>query len=143
MDEKSKRIGDVVEPTLETATEIENSDEIRKIEQEWFDQFLQGINVLSQQELNDRAIAQVLSEETDNPQMDGKIENIYIDDDERFSKDDVTEEDKGFIKNLIDKTNNYFGGDDDNIDFEVAKSIPLLKHLPLLTNTILLKQKKC
>ena len=75
--------------------------------------------------------------------MDGKIENIYIDDDERFSKDDVTEEDKGFIKNLIDKTNNYFGGDDDNIDFEVAKSIPLLKHLPLLTNTILLKQKKC
>ena len=95
------------------------------MEQDWLDQFLQGVDGQSQQELNNRAIAQVLSEETDNPQMDDKIENIFIDDDERFSKDDVTEEEKDFIKNLLDKTNYYFGDDDNNIDFEVPKSIPL------------------
>ena len=64
------------------------------MEQEWLDQFLQGIDGPTQQELNDKAIAQVLSEETDNPQIDGKTENIFIDDDERFEKDDITEEDK-------------------------------------------------
>ena len=71
------------------------------MKQQWLDQFLQGVDGLSQLELNDRAIVQVLSEETDNPQMDGKIENIFVDDDERFSKDNVKEEDRDFIKHLI------------------------------------------
>ena len=71
VDEKSKRIGDVIENTLETATQIEISDADRKKEQEWLDDFLRGIAPPTEQKLNDKAIAQVLSEETDNPQMDG------------------------------------------------------------------------
>ena len=71
VDEKSKRIGDVIENTLETATQIEISDADRKKEQEWLDNFLRGIAPPTEQKLNDKAIAQVLSEETDNPQMDG------------------------------------------------------------------------
>ena len=95
------------------------------MEQEWLGQVLQGVDRPSQEELNGSTIAQVLSEETHNPQMEGKIGNIFIDDDERFSKDYVTEGDKDFIKNLRGKTNYYFGDDDGIIDFEVAKGLPL------------------
>ena len=148
VDEKSKKIGDVVEPTLEAPAEIEFSDNIRKMEQEWLDQFLQEKdNKSTQQELNDKAIAQVLSEETDNPQMLGKIENMLIDDDERFAKDYITEQDKEFIQTLLHKNNSCLGDDDiDNIDFEVAKRIPLpdsdsdddvtyVKYIPLPPNS--------
>ena len=122
---------DELNTTLETPAEIGISDDIRKMEQEWLDQFLQGIDEPTQQELNDKAIAQVLSEETDNPQIDGKIEDIFIDDDEKFEKDNITEEDKEFIRNLLDKSNYYLSdGDNSNnnnngIDFEVAKRILL------------------
>ena len=95
------------------------------MEQEWLGQVLQGVDRPSQEELNGSTIAQVLSEEIHNPQMEGKIDNISIADYERFSKDYVTEGDKDFIKNLRGKTNYYFGDDDGIIDFEVTKGIPL------------------
>ena len=40
VDEKSKRVGDIIEPTLEIATQIKISDADRKKEQEWLDDFL-------------------------------------------------------------------------------------------------------
>ena len=105
VDEKSKKIGDVIESTLGTATQIEISDADRKKEQECLDEFLGGIVAPTEQELTDKTIAHVLSEETDNPQMDGKIEDIFIDDDEKFYKENMTEKDKEFSRELVDKTN--------------------------------------
>ena len=47
----------------------------------------------------------ILSEKTDVPQIDSKIDNTFIDDNELFAKDEVTDEDKAFIKTLLDKAN--------------------------------------
>ena len=46
-----------------------------------------------------------MSEETDAPQIDTKIDNIFIDDDELFGKDELTDENKAFITTLLDKAN--------------------------------------
>ena len=58
--------------------------------------------------------------------MDGKIEHMFIDDNERFYKNDLTEKDKEFLHELVDK-NNYsnidFETDSNDIDFEI-KQIP-------------------
>ena len=62
------------------------------MEQEWLGQVLQGVDRPSQEELNGSTIAQVLSEETHNPQMEGKIDNISIADYERFSKTTLQKE---------------------------------------------------
>ena len=62
-----------------------------------------------------RVIAAILSEETDAPQIDTKIDNIFIDDNELFDKDELTDENKAFIKTLLDKAN-YKDILDDNKD---------------------------
>ena len=67
-----------------------------------------------------------MSEETDNLQIDGKIEHMFIDDDERFYKDDLTEKDKEFLHELVHRSNYLnidFETDSDDIDFEI-KQIP-------------------
>ena len=46
-----------------------------------------------------------MSEETDAPQIDTKIDNIFIDDNDLFGKDELTDENKAFIKTLLDKAN--------------------------------------
>ena len=46
-----------------------------------------------------------MSEETDAPQIYTKIDNIFIDDNELFGKDELTHENKAFIKTLLDKAN--------------------------------------
>ena len=92
-----KKIGNVIEPTLVTPTQIEISDADKKREQEWLDDFLRGADILTQQELNDKAIAQILSEKTDNPQIDGKIEHMFIADNERFYKYELTEKRLGIF----------------------------------------------
>ena len=55
--------------------------------------------------INDQAIAAVLSEETDVPQIDTQIDTILNDDNELFGKDELTDENKAFIKTLLDKAN--------------------------------------
>ena len=106
IDEKAKKT-DIIEPKLETGSEIEISDNIRKAGQEWRDNFLQRIET-TQQELNDKAIA-VLFEEINAPQIDRKVKDMFIDDDECFSKDITTDDDKKFIRGLLGKSNYYFG----------------------------------
>ena len=68
---------------------------------------LAGVETTKQtlQDINDQAIAAILSEETDAPQIDTKIDNIFIDDNELFPKDELTDENKAFIKTLLDKVN--------------------------------------
>ena len=46
-----------------------------------------------------------MSEETDAPQIDTQINTIFIDDNELFSKDELTDENKAFIKTLLYKAN--------------------------------------
>ena len=46
-----------------------------------------------------------MSEETDAPQIDTQINIIFIDDNELFSKDELTDENKAFIKTLLYKAN--------------------------------------
>ena len=56
--------------------------------------------------------------------MDVKIENIFIVDDERVYKDDLTEKDKEFLHEFVDKSdypNFYFETDSDDIDFEIEQ----------------------
>ena len=61
IEEKVKQ-ADIVEPKLETPTEIEQSDNNRKSDNDWLNEFLAGIETTKQtlQELNDQAIAAVL-----------------------------------------------------------------------------------
>ena len=96
IEEKVKQVN-IVEPKLETPTEIEQSDNNRKSDNETTKRTLQ--------ELNDEVIAAVLSEETDAPQIDTQINTIFIDDNELFAKDELTDENKAFIKTLLDKAN--------------------------------------
>ena len=46
-----------------------------------------------------------MSEETDAPQIDSQIDTIFIDDNELFGKGELTDENKTFIKTLLDKAN--------------------------------------
>ena len=91
---------DIVEPKLEMPTEIEESDNNRKSDNDWFDDFLAGVEATKQtlQELNDQAIAAVLSEKTDMLQIDTQIHTIFIDDNELFGKDELTDENKPLLK---------------------------------------------
>ena len=61
IEEKVKQ-ADIVEPKLETPTEIEQNDNNRKSDNDWLNEFLAGIETTKQtlQELNDQAIAAVL-----------------------------------------------------------------------------------
>ena len=106
IDEKLKQIG-IVETKLETPTEIEQSYNKRKSDNYWLNEFLAGVETTKQtlQELNDQAITAVLSEETDAPQIDTQIDTVFIDGNELFGKDELTDENKAFIKTLLDKAN--------------------------------------
>ena len=100
--------GDVAEPKLETPSEIKQNDTERKSDKAWLDNFQNGVKTTKQvlQELNDQVIADLLSEEIMVPQLDTEIDPIFIDDDDIFGKDDLTGENKEFIKILLDKSNN-------------------------------------
>ena len=97
--EKVKQV-DIVEPKLETPEEIEQNDTQRKFSKYWLDNFLNGVKTTKQvlQELNDQAIADVLSEEVMAPKVDAEIDPVFIDDDEIFSKDNLTDQDKEFAR---------------------------------------------
>ena len=92
--------GDNVEPTLETATKIENINTQRKFDKVWLDNFLNRVKTTKQvlQELNDQAIADLLYEELNAPTTNTQIDPIFIDDNDVFSKDDLTDENKELIK---------------------------------------------
>ena len=106
IDEKFKQI-DIVESKLQTSTEIKQSYNTRKVDKMWLDDLLAGAENTKRtlQEIYDQAIAAVLSEETDVPQIDTQIDTIFIDDNELFGKDKLTDENKAFIKTLLDKAN--------------------------------------
>ena len=137
IDEKYKQI-DIVEPKLETSTEITQSDNTRKADKKWLVDFLAGVENTKQtlQELNDHAIAAVLSEETDVPQIHTQIDTIFIDDNELFGKDELTDENKAFIKTLLDKAN--YKDILDDIKDDQQKLIQDNLSIPLPTGDILL-----
>ena len=93
--------------TLERSTEIKQSDNTRKADKKRLDDFLAGVENTKRtlQELNDQTIAAVLSEETDAPQIDTQIDTIFIDNNELFGKDELIDENKAFIKTVLDKVN--------------------------------------
>ena len=55
------------------------------------------------QELNDQVIADLLSEEVMAHNVDTEIDPIFIDDNDIFSKDNLTDEDKKIIKHCYIK----------------------------------------
>ena len=87
IDEKVKQV-DIVEPKLETPTELEQTGNNKKSDNDWLNEFLAGVETTKQtlQELNDQAIAAVLSEETGAPQINTKINNTFNDDSESSVK---------------------------------------------------------
>ena len=106
IDKKFKQI-DIVEPKLEASTEIKQSNNTRKADKKWLDDFLAGAENTKRtlQELNDQVIVAVLSEKTDVPQIDTQIDTIFIDDNELFDKNELTDENKALIKTILDKAN--------------------------------------
>ena len=92
--------------TLERSTEIKQCDNTRKADKKRLDDFLAGVENTNRtlQELN-QTIAAVLSEETDAPQIDTQIDTIFIDNNELFGKDELIDENKAFIKTVLDKVN--------------------------------------
>ena len=98
--------------------------------------FLTGVETTKQtlQELKDQVIAAVLSEDTDAPQIDTKIDTIFIDDNELFGKDELTDKNKAFIKTLLDKAN-YKDILDDNKD-DQQKLIQGDSSIPIPTGDI-------
>ena len=106
--EKIRRFdGDITEPKLETPSEIRQEDTQRKFDKVWLDNFLNGVKTTKQvfEEVNDQAIADRLFEEIMAPKADTEIDPIFIDDNDIFAKDDLTDENREFIKNLLDKSN--------------------------------------
>ena len=114
-DEKAKRFEPVLEPVLETPEEIEKMKNDRLDEKNRVNEIFDGIDPITELEKNNIVIAKILAEQ--DPVLDGKIEDIFIDDNEAYGNDDMTKEDKEFIRTLIDKTNFL---NDDDIDFKVA-----------------------
>ena len=61
----------------------------------------------------------------DTASVDSKLKDIFIDDNKIFENDDITEDDKEFIRSLISKTNFFTKTDkvdvDGDIDFMVDK----------------------
>ena len=106
IDEKAKQV-DIVEPKLETPAEIEESDKTKKAGKSWLDEFLAGVENTKHtlQELNDQAIAAVLSEEANTPKIDTEIDPVFIGDNDDFCKDILTDENKAFMKTLLYKRN--------------------------------------
>ena len=98
--------------------------------------FLTGVETTKQtlQELKDQVIAAVLSEDTDAPQIDTKIDTIFIEHNELFGKDELTDENKAFIKTLLDKAN-YKDILDDNKD-DQQKLIQGDSSIPIPTGDI-------
>ena len=143
-DEKAKRFEPVPEPVLETPEEIEKMENDRVDHKNRVDEIFDGINPITEQDKNDRAIAEILAEQ--DPVLDRKIENIFIDDNEAFDNDDITEEDKEFICSLIDKTN-FVNDDDDDIEFKVVDSaseddVVIVKNVPALSGEKLLRPRE-
>ena len=75
-----------------------------------------------------------MSEETDVPQIDTQIDTIFIDDNEIFGKDELTDENKAFIKTLLDKTN--YKDILDNIKDHQQKLIQDNLNIPIPTGDI-------
>ena len=103
VDEKAKQVG-IVELKLETPAKIEQSDTQRKADKNWVDDFLAGVGNAKRtlQGLNDQAIAAVLFEEANPPKIDTEIDPVFIADNDT---DKLTDENKAFIKVLLDKAN--------------------------------------
>ena len=66
----------------------------RKSSKDCLGNFLNGVKTTKQvlQELNDHAVADLLSEEVIVPKIDTEIDPLFINDDDVFSKDDLTDE---------------------------------------------------
>ena len=60
------------------------------------------VEPITTEEKIEKTIEDIVKGEENN--VDGKIEDIFIDDTEVFENDDMTEDDKQFIRSLIDKT---------------------------------------
>ena len=50
------------------------------------------------------------------PEIDAEIDPVFIDGDDVFSKDELTDQDKEFIKTLLDKSNYNLSSDNDDDD---------------------------
>ena len=64
----------------------------------------------------DKAIAHLLSEEVMVPEKNTQIDPLFIDDNDVLAKDDLTDENKEFIKTLLDRSNYFFDDDDKQQD---------------------------
>ena len=113
-DEKLNQFEPYVEPELETPEQIDYYEKIKQEEKYEIERILDSVE--SEGEIG-KTIEDIFNGEENN--VDCKIEDIFIDDNEAFENDDITEEDKQFIRSLIDKTNFFLEKvkKDDDIDF--------------------------
>ena len=80
---------------------------------------MNGFEPIATEEKIEKTIEDIVKGKENN--VDGKIEDIFIDDNEVFENDDMTEDDKQLIRSLTDKTNFFPQNNekDDDVDFTV------------------------
>ena len=122
-DEKLKLYEPYVEPTLKAPVEIETFETNKQKDRDEISEIMNkvenGIDEIKTEEKIDKTIDNII--EGDRNNVDGKIENIIIDDNKILENDDMTDEDKEFIRSLINKTKFFpeTRSDVDDIDFNI------------------------
>ena len=122
-DEKLKLYEPYVEPTWETPVEIETLETNKPKDRDEISEIMNkgenGVDEIKTEEKIDKTIDNII--EGDRNNVDGKIEDIFIDNNKIFENDDMTDEDKEFIRSLINKTNFFpeTRNDVDDIDFTI------------------------
>ena len=119
IDKEVKQV-DIIELKLETPAKINENDNAKKFNNKLLDDFLVGIENTKQtlQELNDQAI---------------EIDPVFIDDNDVFFKDELTDENKAFIKTVLDKANytDTLGDQDDRQKLiQGDLSVPIIQLQP-------------
>ena len=118
-DEKLKLFEPYVELLLETPEQIECFEKIKEQEKNEIDKIMDGFEPIATEEKIEKTIEDIVKGKENN--VDGKIEDIFIDDNEVFENDDMTEDNKQLIRSLTDKTNFFPQNNekDDDVDFTV------------------------
>ena len=120
-DEKLKLLEPYVEPMLEIPGQIEYFEKIKEEEKNEIEKIMDGAKPITTNEKIVKTIEDIVKGKENN--VDGKIEDIFKDDNEVFENDDMAEDDKQFIRSLIDKTIFFPQNNekDDNVDFTVEE----------------------
>ena len=126
--ENAKLFDSYVKPTLQTTAEIENETAKEKEDNEQLEKAINAVqdsaNAIKKEEKIENVTDDIVNGDVGG--VEPKLEDVFIDDNEIFESDYMTEDDKNFVRSLIDKTIFFpakeaivVSDNDDDIDFIV------------------------